>query len=326
MTKLVPVFLRFSIGLGLAFSVCSSAQATTIALSSIPPDIIDPTISGAHHRYVVTFDGEGEATVAAQFEQTNLTTEPLKAISFTTTSAQTRILRAIQQYTVEKEEEYCKEYDRQGNCVIKDKRKVPETKYAILKPTTKFDSGDLSAKNNQLFDGTLRGELQVEIPLEAAIEPNKQSTVYVSYKANGYSIKRPLGLSKYEFETAQFNQNIDSVDVAVYVEPDLYLQGSGKGQTNYLPNLAEGIAGYTSEAPLASPFDSRFSSAIKQDVAISKQAVNLDPLETYTVKGVYATSWWRLYWLVIALAIVGLGVFGGIIWLGERAMVRKTKN
>lgn len=310
MTRFIPSLLWFSIAIGIIFSVCGAAQAKTIAPSSILPDIIDSSISGVRHQYIVTFDGEGEATVAAQFQTTNLTKEPVRSLMFTIPGISVRVLRVLQQYTVEKEEEYCKEYDRQGNCVIKDRRNVPETKYAIIEPKTTKTAKGVSA----------------DIPLEAVIEPNKQSTVYVSYKANGYSIKRPLGLSKYEFETAQFDQNIDSVDVAVYVEPDLYLQGSGKGRTNYLPNLAEGIAGYTDEAPLASPFDSRFSSAIKQDVAISKQAVNLDPLETYTVKGVYATSWWRLYWLVIALAIVGLGVFGGIIWLGERAMARQAKS
>lgn len=310
MIKFIPGLLWFSLAIGMAMSAFGVAQATTIAPSPIPPDIIDPTISGAHHRYVVTFDGEGEATVAAQFQTTNLTKEPVRSLTSTIPGTTVRVLRVLQQYTVEKEEEYCKEYDRQGNCVIKDKRNVPETKYAIIEP-----------KTTQAAKG-----LSVEIPLEAVIEPNKQSTVYVSYKVNGYTTKKSLGLLKYQFETAQFDQSIDSAEVAVYVEPDLYLQGSGKGRTNYLPNVAEGIAGYTVEAPLASPFEARFSRAVAQDVAISQQAVNLDPLETYTVKGAYATSWWRLYWSVIVLTIVGLAVFGGIIWFGEQAMARKAKN
>ncbi len=309
MKRFGPIFLWLSISAGTALGVCAAGQAISIAPSPVPPDVIDPTISGARHQYVVTFDGEGEATVAAQFEQTNLAKEPVKLLSFAISGTSIKVLRVIQQYTIEKEEEYCKEYDRQGNCVIKDKRKVSETKYGIVTPQVKQAAKGLS----------------VEIPFEAAIEPNKQSTVYVSYKVNGYTTEEPLGLFKYQFETAEFDHAIDSADVAVYVEPDLYLQGSGKGRTNYLPNLAEGIAGYTTGAPLSSPFESRFSSAISQDVAVSKQGVNLDPLETYTVKGAYARTWWRLYWSVIVLAIVGLAVFIGVIWIGERILEKKSK-
>lgn len=269
--------------------------------------------TGIQQRYVVTFDGEGEATVAAQFTQQNYGKDPLDSLTVTIPGKKVEVEWAIQQYPVTSQTQYCTHYGIQGTCDVYQPQTVTQTETALLEPTA-----------SSVSNGT-----QLTIPLKSALESNKSTTLYLTYKVEGYVTQKSLGLSSFAFETAKFDGPVSNVDVAVYVDPNLYLQGSRKAGVNYSspPSLAEGIAQYAADTAgnvaTVAGLESDFSRIA--DNAVST-ATNLDAQESVTVRGAYATSWIRVNLLYLIGGVVGVLLFILVIVLGERAASKRASH
>ena len=169
--------------------------------------------------------------------------------------------------------------------------------------------------------------MKVDVPLTTPIAPTKEAAVYLVYKVFGYTKDAGMGQTNFSFETPTYSTQVDSVSVAVYVDDVLYLKGSGRGKTNYTPSIAEGIEKFSDTAtvmPMA--FSGDFSRAVEEPDTLTKTKSNVNPGDTFTVSGSYATSWVRMYYLPVLLSIIGVIIFICIILFGERSLARTHKR
>jgi len=287
---------------------------TVCGIGLLPAVVSASSLSGTNHDYIVTFNDNNQATVAASLTQTNYTDQPITNVSLTIPGEKVTVSRAVMSYTTQEKERYCERYTSTistDSCFEYRDRDVTKTHIEVLKPTAeKKDAG-----------------MTVDIPLTTAIAPTKEATVYLVYKVFGYTKDAGMGQSNFAFETPSFTSQIDTVSVAVYVDDILYLKGSGRGKTNYTPSVVEGIEGFAdtvSMSPMA--FSGEFDRAVQEPETLSKTKSNLNPGDTFTVSGSYATSWLRIYYLPVLISIFGVIIFIAIIALGERSLARKQKE
>lgn len=270
-------------------------------------------LGGTQHDYIVTFNDNNQATIAASFAQTNYTDQPIASISLTIPGDKVTVSRAVMTYTTQEKKKVCQSYYGANASECSGYREETETQThtEILKPTAeKTDKG-----------------MKVDIPLTTAIAPTKEATIYLVYKVFGYTKDASMGQMNFAFVTPTFTSQVDSVSVAVYVDDTLYLKGSGRGKTNYTPSVVEGIESFTDvTAGLPSAFSGEFHRAAQEPETLTKTKSNLNPGDTFTVSGAYATSWLRIYYLPVLFSVVGVIIFIAIIALGERSLARKQKE
>lgn len=267
------------------------------------------TLSGTEHNYIVTFNDNNQATVAAEIKQTNYTDQPISSLSLIIPGDKVTVSRAVLSYTTQEKERYCERYTSTislDSCFEYRDRDVTKTHIEILKPTAeKKDNG-----------------MKVDIPLTTAIAPTKEATIYLVYKVFGYTKDAGLGQTNFAFETPAYTSPVDSVSVAVYVDDTLFLKGSGRGKTNYSPSVVEGIEKFSDTAAMPTSLSDSFSNAIQEPDTLTKTKTNLNPGDTFTVSGSYASSWLRIYYLPILVSILGVFAFIIIIVIGERSLTR----
>src|SRR5688500_10096357 len=118
--EMIPLYMHQlkHMALGSLLVATFALPLATLASPLDRPISSTPSLTGGQHRYIVTFDGEGEATVAAQLTYINTTPQPITSVSLSFPRAPLSRLRALQQYTVKKEESVCKERTVQGVCII----------------------------------------------------------------------------------------------------------------------------------------------------------------------------------------------------------------
>lgn len=270
-------------------------------------------LNGTQHDYIVTFNDNNQATVAASFAQTNYTDQPITSMSLTIPGDKVTVSRAVMMYTTQEKKKVCQYYSGIDSSQCTGYREDDQTltHTEILKPTAeKTDKG-----------------MKVDIPLTTSIAPTKEATIYLVYKVFGYTSNAGMGQSNFAFVTPTFTTQVDSVSVAVYVDDTLYLKGSGRGKTNYTPSVVEGIESFadtTSVMPIA--FSGKFHRAAQEPETLTKTKSNLNPGDTFTVSGAYATSWLRIYYLPVLFSIFGVIIFIAIIALGERSLARTQKE
>jgi hypothetical protein len=142
--------------------------------------------------------------------------------------------------------------------------------------------------------------------------------------ATGY-VKDMLGLYTFNFQTLKSTDSISDTQVSADVDTDLYLKGK-QSQINY-NNPTAGLQGLSSAGnTLENPMLDTLSSQIGSYGPIVKEAKDLEPGETLTVKGEYAFSWWRLYlsgviWVLVIIAVIIFGIY----WLSRYLKKRKLQ-
>lgn len=275
---------------------------------------------GQNHYYSVVFRGNGEAIVYAKLVIPNPGDTPLSELSFQVPGAVPAEM-AIYQMTIP----------------------APCTRYAPMMEDRSYspcqEYGDVNYNDAMEYSGYVNGQVHYakadftnsgnlyKFTLPEPVEPNKTTAVVVAYAARGY-VTNSLGLFKFNFETLKVPSRISSLQVAVDVDSDLVLKGK-KSTVNYtVPASATGSATglSSSKADVASPEFNRAVSSIGSYGAMVKTAKNLSPNESFSVKGEYATSWWRLNlagFLIAALVVAAIIV--GIYFL-SRFMKRKHKK
>ncbi len=136
-------------------------------------------------------------------------------------------------------------------------------------------------------------------------DPFQQEVVLLlSYKAQGY-VQKELGNFNFNFPTIKMPSAIDSVRVAINVQPNLHLK-EGQSKVHYVNNffLSKTIA--HAEA-------SSISQRVMYARGMVKEAFALDPFENFTVSGTYGKSLLWLYrWETLGIVV---GVFAVLFFL-----------
>lgn len=144
------------------------------------------------------------------------------------------------------------------------------------------------------------------IYLPASVQPNSSGSILLTYRTSDYITKNPFGAFEYSFETLRTQDNIYALQVGITTDPDLKLKGV-TANTNYV-NMNENAKTLLAPSVRDGIQDTRFDSFYSQIGygTIVKSSSNLQPGESYTVKGAYADATLKLYGQEFAR---GLGIF-----------------
>jgi len=297
-----------------AFFIVITALAGFAAPSSAQSELL----FGQSHYYSVIFRGNGEAIVYAKMVIPNPGDTPLADLSFEVPGAVPTEM-AIYQMTV------------QAPC----NRFAPMTSGMIVRPCAEYGAPNYDNSYNYgndqahytKVDFTNSGNLY-KFTLPNPIGASQTTAVVVAYAARGY-VKDSFGLFKFNFETLKVPSRIAKLQVGVDVDSDLFLKGK-KAVVNYTvsgASSATGLGMATGKADISSQEFNNTVSSIGSNGAILKNASNLSPNESFTVKGEYAASWWRLnlFGIVMTIVIVAVIIVG--IWFLMRFLnKRKSKK
>ncbi|OHA48134.1 MAG: hypothetical protein A2806_00655 [Candidatus Terrybacteria bacterium RIFCSPHIGHO2_01_FULL_48_17] len=291
------------------FVVSSAASAS----SPVTPETIPSQTLGQNQYYSVVFDAEGEAAVAAKLTFENTTETALSEISFEIPGTSVRIINTVEEVS---KTQKCLRYDYSGcepDSSGKESCAYPCLQYGYDYPAPNYYL--LTPRSEQLSSS-----MKVTIPLIAAVRPQEQFSILLYYKAEGYADKK-LGVFKFSFETVKIPYDVQSVRVAINVQEGLSLAGGG-AETNYRPNFSavESVALPAAGAPDASLND--FSQRIIYEQGFVKQTSGLDPWESFSVDGKYASNSILLALPVLLNALIGIAVVAVVVWFVFKKMRR----
>ncbi|MEK7588141.1 MAG: hypothetical protein AAB457_04955, partial [Patescibacteria group bacterium] len=145
------------------------------------------------------------------------------------------------------------------------------------------------------------------VSLPQSIKPGKSGSVLIVFSATGYAKRNPFGAYSYTFETFKVaDVSVSKATVGVSVDSDLVLAGA-KGTVNYRFNEADtmSMALGSEKMAVSSPQLDQMYTQVGYGT-ITKSTSNLEPLESYTLKGSFADNILRLYANGI---LIGLGIF-----------------
>jgi uncharacterized protein YneF (UPF0154 family) len=279
-------------------------------------DAQEGLLFGQTHSYSVLFRGNGEAIVYVKIVVTNSEEEPMDEISFEIPSVSPSEL-AIYQIKLPQE---CVQYDYRPDgrryCV-----EYRDPDYTEKYWYYGYDRGEAEYSKLEYSDS---GQLY-EVKLAEAVAPYNTTAVVVAYAARGY-VKNTLGLYKYDFETIKVSSRIQEVTIAINVDSELYLKGK-KSEVNYSSEFKMDTMLSESSTPITNRNLDNLVRGIGSGGQIIKNAENLAPGESFTVKGEYAKSWFRLYLgsIVIVILII-IGIFVGVYYLSKYLKKRKEDS
>jgi len=249
--------------------------------------------------YVVAFDGEGDAIVSAKLVIDNFTDSSIKKFDLEI-PGRAKIYKAVL-------EPYGYPYPvpLYGNQTTEQKAIAPDSYTPPYYQNQKIDF-----TYDYTSDSTL---LHLELPY--SIQPNSQAAIVLLYKISGYAEKDFIGTFNFDFKTVVDNKAalIQNVRVAVNVQEGLYLKG-GQSKVEYKPEFfGSGAVSKMASAEVSSSYYRDYSQSIEYSQGeIVKNASNLDPFESFHLKGSYSDNWFLLFLGDIALWIIVLIVIAFI--------------
>ncbi|HEY4504148.1 MAG TPA: hypothetical protein VJI73_00030 [Candidatus Paceibacterota bacterium] len=277
---------------------------------------------GQEHSYSVVFRANGEAVVTARLILHNSSDKPINEASFQVSGATSQEMAVYQQILPQR----CTKqtYDEKARAYTCQLLTDPDYSTTAYGNYYNYDYGNSSAQAETYYSKAVisqTGELY-RITIPKPIDANKSGALIVSYIAKGY-VKRSIGdLFTFEFKTLQVPERIKKIRVAVNVDSDLAIRG-GQSSVNYNFDFFGVSQGGSISTPIADPSLNRAVSYIGTQGALLKTASELSPNETFSVKGEYAKSGWRLYagsviWFIIVVVLIFL-----IIYFGQKLFARK---
>lgn len=246
--------------------------------------------------YVVSFDGEGDAIVSAKLVIDNFTDKRISNIDLELPGTAKLFKAVLEPY-------YSPYY---GGYVLPE----PNLENSDIAPEYRNEWN--AEKIDFSYDFTSTATI-LHLTLPHSIEPNSKAAVVLLYKVSRYAEKDLLGTSSFDFKTIIDKKAslIQNVRVAVNVQEGLFLKG-GTSNVEYKPDFFGSAAvSKMSSAEVSSSYYRDYSSAIEYSQgAIVKNAFNLDPFESFHVKGQYSENWLLLFLGDIILWIIILGIIG----------------
>ena len=296
------VFVLLLISLSVAFAQNSVGPALDIIKPSTGVSIAPyqgDTFLGQNHSYSVVFRGNGEAIVSLRVSMGNSTDSTIKELNLRVPKVQASGIYAFQIF----KEKQCIRYEQ--STYNPETRSYPSPICAeYQEPNYYNDYYYYNAKYKKADYEYKNDTLTVKLP--SPIEVSKSGAVFIYFRAAGYAKKDFWGAYNYTFETLQAEDAINSLNIGLSTDSDLFMKGV-KGEVNYrfndvAPQVAKlGIGG--GEAGVA---NSALDSYINQigSGQIYKSASNLMPLESYKVTGSYAKSRGALYGKEILIGVI----------------------
>jgi hypothetical protein len=298
---------------GLAAAIITAIlPATAFAVSS-------DLLFGQQHFYTVTMRGNGEAVVLARIVFTNTADTQQKTFSFQIpgSTAPSDLVGFQEQYA-----QACNgglptptpllKAPASSGAAIAQPAILPCLEY--LTPGYPQPASEQGYNYKKLkFTASSGNNYKVTLP--APVPSQQSSSLLLSYSSMAYA-RSSLGAHVFNFQTIKVNQRTSSSIVALSVDPDQYLEG--KSSVNYQPSAVDSGSLSTqanSAAPSASALN-QVSDSVGTGGEIVKQATDLAPGDTLSVKGRYASSLLllRLPGLLATLGFLALAVILALVF------------
>ncbi len=272
-----------------------------------PPPETTPNFLGQSHYYTVTFRGNGEAVVNLKVVLSTLADKPLSTVSLRVPRVEPK---DIVVYQVIREKQCISWLEYPTRC---QQYQEPDY-YQPWWGQQKYQKAKYEMGADTLI-----------VNLPTPIEKDKSGSFIVYYRALGYAKKNLFGAFNFVFETAKVEERVQNLQVGITTDSDLYLKGT-KGKVIY--RFDQGEVALKAVPPTGEFTNVQFDNFYQQigQGSVIKTATNLQPLESYTVKGSYADSFLKLYGKEI---VIGLGVvflFFLILFLVGKAVLLKMKK
>lgn len=224
--------------------------------------------------YSVVYDGEGDAIVAAKLIIRNDKSDSINEITLEL-PYQNMIIYNLVQETMER--------------------------YSYDEMSYKYYDNDIFYPIEHDTEETSTSTI-LKLYLPRAIEPQKEGAILILYKIPGDTGTGLLGIQNFEFKTI-IDKNaalIQNIRVVINVQEGLYLKG-GAGKIDYRPDYFNEIQTMSvAKEGMQSAQLSRVSQRITYADGLVKNAYNLDPFESFHVKGEFANALWKLYiWTIV---------------------------
>ncbi|MEM2918436.1 MAG: hypothetical protein QXY62_02945 [Candidatus Altiarchaeota archaeon] len=227
--------------------------------------------------YSIIYDEEGDAIVAAKLIIQNTKNENLKEINL-------EIPGFISVYNLVQE--------------VYESKRYPYYEYNYYYGSTFYP---IKYEKEQTSSSTI---LKLKLPKIVGIQ--NQTSIILLYKIPKATKVDFLGNHEFDFETI-IDKNaalIQNVRVAINVQEGLILKG-GKANVEYKPDYFTTFETMKiPESGIQSGELSDFSSRITYAIGLVKNAHNLDPFESFHVRGKFSNAAWKLYFWEILLVFV----------------------
>ena len=319
-----------------------------VSANGVPIDSIPPPITyteGDSQYYTVVLDGEGEALVSLKLV---LQDKNLSSVYFQIPGKDVRVLNVIQEvetitktcqqsYTYDYApttktvcEQYsdnlkCTEWDANLTCVKYEKeclKYAEQCDYYSDSSSSYYYSAD-----HAVSDGGDYAGVTVTLPQPLSSDAVNKVTLIISYKVNDVA-EKSLGVFSYDASTIKIDRDTNNVRVAVNVVDPFVLKG-GTPTVDYRPSPSIGVLGSAAAEKLEASTDYRYNDAseyLEYAYGVVETAQALDPMETFHVKGKYATSRLALFkGRITVVSLLIIAVLIGIIF-GVRAVVRSLSG
>lgn len=293
MKKLLRIFLLLLFTLLINPSNLSAQSITKILSPNNGPDVItkptySPSFVGQDQNYSVVFRGNGEAVVNARFNFFNFSENALEKIELRVPKVNPTDISAFQVIL----EPYCLRYDYQSPMEYDYNT---GQKYNCLEYQEPDYFNPYSSQGKyQKAKADLQGDT-ITVTLPKPVQSQSGGSYILYYRTIGYAKKDFFQTFKFEFETLKVDDKVRNLTVGISTDSDLILKGAG-GNVNY--RFTDDIAqlrnvGSATEGKALPAFDNYYRNIGRG--TITKNAYELQPLDSYTVKGSYAASYLSLY-------------------------------
>lgn len=307
---LIASLLLLAPGGTLAQESSGISESVARILPPQPPDTF-PGLLGQNHAYSVTLRGNGEAVIASRVTFTNTGDDELAKLSFRVPRVEPKdalAFQVIQEARCIRYKPVPQELLRSGQPYTPECQEYHEPDYfQYWYGNAKYQKAETDLSTDTII-----------IKLPNAVKSNGSGSLLLYFRAFGYAKKNVLGVYNFTFETLKVEDRIRELTVGITVDDDLHLAGA-KGKVQYRIDESAGMAmkEMTLSAPAASPqLDSYYQQIGGGEIV--KKASNLQPLDSYTVKGKFAESRLALYvqpilvWGLVGLVLLTLMLFSAV--------------
>lgn len=288
-------------------------------ISPIPREDSTGLLGKQDHSYSVVFRGNGEAVVSAKFILSNFDQDtPISEVELRVPKINPQDVIAFQVI-------------KESQCIRFEPYTPQSAESSYISPRClEYQEPDYfydySANKYQRAQSEVKGDT-ILVTLPTPIAKNKSGSFILYYSGFGYAKKNSFGAYNFEFESLKVNDQINSLTVGITTDSDLMLRGA-KGKVDY--RIEDSMMSEMKAVPamgMAAP-NSRFDSYYQQigQGTITKKASSLQPLDSYTVKGMYADGFIKLYAKELLVFTLVLVIFAVLIIAGVKKLLAKTRN
>jgi hypothetical protein len=310
----------------------SSGSSVGVATESmmVPPTYpttsTSQTFLGQDQYYTVTFRGNGEAVVTLKVIFSNLTPDPISTITLRMPKAEIQDVLGFQVMR----EPQCMRYEQYPTPTVQPMILPDNNGAEYMKPYPVSKCAEYQAPDyyQYWYGVTKYQKAAVEVKgdtivvgLPAEVQPDSSASFMLYYRAMGFTKKNIFGAYSYNFETLKAEDKVRTLQVGISTDSDLVLKDA-QGAVDYVkPSTSAMDLGMA--AGKSAMANSQLDSAYQQigSGSIVKTASNLQPLESYKVKGAYAPSTYALYGTQLFFVTLGVLLVLGVLVFFVRKMV-----